>query len=373
MKLIFVLLVLIGLGVAEGTTTNVIRQMPTTINSNAEFEVILKIDGDFPILLGINETIPVGFDFLSTNCESYEISGQKIAFAVVNVTEIKYSLRAPSGSGEYIFSGYWLDMLSENGGVIPSTTLKVASQPPPPPLVGGGSGGGGGGGGVVSGVPVYISGYITVIGGKETEIVMPQSAFWETNVLSLIVESSEDNNLRLRVEKLNSLPSNVPAPEGFTLVLILDIEPTFSKEAKIKGKIRFGIQIDEIRAKGFDPNAAAVILLKWDGKQWIELQTRFLSSDGKYNYYEATTESFSYFVAAIKSTPKSPKETPVVTTTPLTTPIQTIPTTHYEVKTTPSGFEKTPTTPNKPSTPGFEAIFAIAGLIALAYLLRIWR
>ncbi|MCS7144858.1 MAG: PGF-CTERM sorting domain-containing protein, partial [Archaeoglobaceae archaeon] len=53
-------------------------------------------------------------------------------------------------------------------------------------------------------------------------------------------------------------------------------------------------------------------------------------------------------------TPTTPKETPTLTT-PLATP------------TTP---ELTPTPTPKPFIPGFEAIIAIAGLIALAYLMR---
>ncbi|MCX8152373.1 MAG: PGF-pre-PGF domain-containing protein, partial [Archaeoglobaceae archaeon] len=155
-------------------------------------------------------------------------------------------------------------------------------------------------------------------------------------------------NIRFRIEKLKELPPNIPTPAG-VLMLILSIEPTLSREVEIKGKIQFGISIEEIKTKGFDPNAVVLILLRWDGKQWIELPTKFLSSDGRYNYYEATTPSFSYFVAIIKPVTPTPTPTPIITpTTPVLTP--------------------TPTP--KPFIPGFEATIAIAGLIALAYLLR---
>ncbi|MCS7144773.1 MAG: pectin acetylesterase-family hydrolase, partial [Archaeoglobaceae archaeon] len=203
--------------------------------------------------------------------------------------------------------------------------------PPPPPLMGGG-----GGGGAMPGVPVYLSAYETVRANEESIIELPQSAFWETNVLALIILSSEDGNVRFRVEKLKELPPNIPTPSG-VLVAIWSIEPRLSKEAEIKGKIKFGIEIDAIKEKGFDPNAVALILLKWDGKQWIELPTKFLSSDGKYNYYEATTPSFSYFVAIIK-----PAVTPTPKpTTPLVTPTPTTPTTP----------ELTPTPTPKPFIP----------------------
>jgi len=199
------------------------------------------------------------------------------------------------------------------------------------------------------GVPVYITAYLTLKGGEEATLEIPQSAFWETNVAALILMSSEDNNVRFRIEKLKELPPEIPMPG--VAVLILNIEPTMSKVAEVKGKIRFGIEVEKLREKGFDPNAVAVVLLKWDGSKWIELSTKFLSSDGKYNYYEAETQSFSYFAAVLK---------PLPTPTPTPTP------------TTPKP-EVTPTTPKpeeKPFIPGFEAIFAIAGMLAIAYLLR---
>ncbi|MEM2191604.1 MAG: CARDB domain-containing protein, partial [Archaeoglobaceae archaeon] len=230
----------------------------------------------------------------------------------------------------------------------PTTPPTTPPKTTPRPILGGGAGGGG----AMPGVPVYITAYITVKANEESIIDLPQSAFWETNVVALLILSSEDNNIRFRIEKLKELPSGIPEPKGDLVVLILSIEPTLSKEASIKGKIKFGIPIEDIKAKGFDPNAVAVVLLKWNGKEWIELPTKFVGSDGKYSYYEAETTSFSYFVAQLK-----PLETPKPTT-----PVATPPTT---LVTTPT------TTPaEKPFIPGFEAIFAIAGLLAVAYLLR---
>ncbi|NQE46806.1 hypothetical protein C5S31_12370 [ANME-1 cluster archaeon GoMg2] len=54
----------------------------------------------------------------------------------------------------------------------------------------------------------------------------------------------------------------------------------------------------------------------------------------------------------------SPEATHEATPTPTTTPTETL--------------EPTPSTTTKPSTPGFEAVFFIAGVIAVAYLVR-WR
>ncbi|MEM0331306.1 MAG: CARDB domain-containing protein, partial [Archaeoglobaceae archaeon] len=239
----------------------------------------------------------------------------------------------------------------------PEPTPTPTPEPTPPkttprPILGGG-GGGGGGGGVIPGVPIYISDWIRLRANNSTDFTMPQSAFWETNVVALILLSDENVNAKLRIEKKKELPSDIPAPSG-VIALILSIDPTLSTKANLSGRIQFGIPIEEIKAKGFDPNLVAVVLLKWNGKEWIELPTKFIGSDGKYNYYEATTESFSLFAAVLK---------------PLETPIQTTPVTPT---TPPTIVVTTPTTTpaEKPFIPGFEAIFAIAGLLAVSYLLE---
>ncbi|MEM2086444.1 MAG: pectin acetylesterase-family hydrolase, partial [Archaeoglobaceae archaeon] len=65
--------------------------------------------------------------------------------------------------------------------------LKLESLPSPVipttprPILGGG----GGGGGAMPGVPVYITAYETVKANEESIIDLPQSAFWETNVVAL--------------------------------------------------------------------------------------------------------------------------------------------------------------------------------------------
>jgi len=71
-------------------------------------------------------------------------------------------------------------------------------------------------------------------------------------------------------------------------------------------------------------------------------------------------------VEAIVTTPTP--TTPTPTTPPPTTPPPTTPTPTTPPPTTPTPTTPPPTTPTP--SPGFEAVFAIAGLIAIAYLLR---
>ncbi|MBN1762375.1 MAG: hypothetical protein JW878_04770 [Methanomicrobia archaeon] len=119
--------------VAQGAEVNeVTRYAPASHASGAEFEVKLTITGELPLVVGIVETIPEGFRFVSTMCEDYEVSGQDIAFVVVNEKEITYRVTAPS-SGEGTFSGTWIDMLSDKEGNITDTTTPPVTTPKPNP------------------------------------------------------------------------------------------------------------------------------------------------------------------------------------------------------------------------------------------------
>ncbi|HID93570.1 MAG TPA: PGF-pre-PGF domain-containing protein [bacterium (Candidatus Stahlbacteria)] len=124
--LLVLLVVLLETGVVQGL--DVTRQMPDEVPFNSTFEVTLNINSDLPVVVGINETLPDGFSFVNASCD-YSISGQKVAFAAINVTEIKYQVKAPAQAGiEGIFTGYWVDMLNESEGIIADTTISVTPR-----------------------------------------------------------------------------------------------------------------------------------------------------------------------------------------------------------------------------------------------------
>ena len=109
----------------QGAEVNgVTRDAPAGPVPGAEFEVKLTINGELPLIVGIVETIPEGFSFVSTTSKDYEVSEQKVAFAVIDETEITYKVKAPS-SGEGSFTGTWIDMLGENEGSIVDTVIIV--------------------------------------------------------------------------------------------------------------------------------------------------------------------------------------------------------------------------------------------------------
>ena len=104
----------------------VTRYAPAGPAPGAELEVKLAINGEPPLIVGIVETIPEEFSFVSTThpSEHFEVSGQIVTFAVIDETEIKYRVKAPS-SGEGTFTGLWIDLLSEKEGNIADTIIIV--------------------------------------------------------------------------------------------------------------------------------------------------------------------------------------------------------------------------------------------------------
>ena len=95
--------------VGAGAEVEVTRFSPTATAPDAEFDVTLRIGGELPLVVGIVETIPEGFSFVSTT-HPYKVSGQRVAFAGINEMEIKYTVKAPS-SGKGTFKGEWVDLL----------------------------------------------------------------------------------------------------------------------------------------------------------------------------------------------------------------------------------------------------------------------
>jgi PGF-CTERM protein len=115
--------------------------------------------------------------------------------------------------------------------------------------------------------------------------------------------------------------------------------PKNIKEALIK----FRIDNAWMSAKGV--LASDIVLMKWDGKGWIKLETKVLSKDGTNSYFEGKTNSFSPF-AIVAKTAVAPKPT-VTTPTPAGTPTITA----------------TPVPTKK--APGFGIVLALVGLMAI--------
>ena len=113
--------------IATATAITVTRTLSTTNPaSDSTFGVRLDLTG--LQIGGIVETIPDGFAFVSTTHPQNQtgVSGQKVAFGVVNETTILYEVRAPSEGREGTFGGLWHDALSTATGDIETTSVSVS-------------------------------------------------------------------------------------------------------------------------------------------------------------------------------------------------------------------------------------------------------
>ncbi|VVB54521.1 Immunoglobulin domain protein [uncultured archaeon] len=117
--------------------------------------------------------------------------------------------------------------------------------------------------------------------------------------------------------------------------------PKNIKEALIK------FRIDNAWMSTNGVSASDIVLMKWDGKSWIKLETKVLSKDDTNSYFEGKTNAFSEFAIVAKTAPIAK---PAVTTTPAETP-----------KITATGSPE----PTK-KAPGFGIVLALVGLTALA-------
>ena len=335
MKVLFCLLVVLVLALCSPVAAiEITRFPPTGPAANDEFEVTLRITGELPLVVGIVETIPGGFEIPEEEDERpfVNVSGQKIAFGAINETEIKYRVKA-SSSGEGTFSGTWIDMLSENEGSIADTIVMV---------------GGGGAGAIeapaVTPTPTPFVPAVTkatrsipvMEAGKEVAIV-----FKDMDV-SLIALKADKNvsDVKVKVERVERTP-DIPAPSGIAYAY-LDIKVENAEGAKVEGKVELKVGKSWISANNIDE--ATVTLNRYDRGEWKALPTSKIGGDNATVYFEAETPGFSLFgVTGEKKEEMVTAATPTPAVIPAATPSPT---------TTAS-----PTPASK--VPGFEAIFAV--------------
>jgi PGF-pre-PGF domain-containing protein/PGF-CTERM protein len=165
-------------------------------------------------------------------------------------------------------------------------------------------------------------------------------------------------NVQVIVSKIQDLPASIGKPAGIVYAYF-EISPISDEKAEFEGTVNFSIEKSWLSEKGI--SSESVKLARYNNT-WEILKTEKVSEDSERIYYKAEIPGFSVFAViaapAATPTPQTTPATPVATPTPTPTPVMTpIP-------------AATPTPTPKPPTPGFEAIFAIAGLIAVAYLLR---
>jgi len=314
----------------NAASVSVTRDLPEAVSPGEEFEVSLTQSG-FPFNTGIvTETLPEGFEYVLGSLPSakseYDGTTNNLTITFENETKVTYNVTA--GTEEEIenadeFSGTWttMDLSAPEGKIYGAVegdkTLEFTPAPTPTPTAtaapGGGNGGGNGGGGPPPSPPVGKSAYI----------------------------------------HLNATPAEIPADGTSTSAItafVWDGEEWVSENLTVN----FSTSLGNINASAVIVNESAIAILTAGTKEGIANVTAEANLSGEIGVItNTTTVNFT---------------TPAVTPTPTATPEITATETPTAVAVETPTVTVTPSPARKWGIPGFEGIFAVAGLLAVAYL-----
>ncbi len=203
-----------------------------------------------------------------------------------------------------------------------------------------------------------------VVKFKEVKPETPINLTLERSVLKRIfvkvVEKSE--GVCISVEELKEKPPEVPAlPSEISIKVYVYIEikiENITVENIEEAEIEFKIEKHWLAEHGIGSGQITLSRYSKVKGEWEVLDTKIIGEDETHVYYSTKIPEFSTY--AITAMPMEVTPTPTVTPPPEVTPTPPVvptPTPTPEVTPTPT-----------PVPPGFEAVFAIAGLLAVAYL-----
>jgi PGF-pre-PGF domain-containing protein len=256
-----------------------------------------------------------------------------------------------------------------NGTASKQGTITVSS-----PGGGGGHSSGGSGGGAggspepQSNVEKKELSQTFIASGQAAKFDFPQKA---TPVVSVSFDSKKTAGKTTTIVEMlkakSTLVSGLPSDEVYKFLNIWVGNSGFATSKNIENSVvSFKVEKSWVQDKKIDKSS--ITLNRYSDKTWNQLPTSLSSEDDTYLYFTAQTPGFSPFAITGKSTgtgnvqPGADKTQPVVNVTQ----------NNANTGNTPANTQQTPqqqatSTPAKQSTslPGFEAVFGIAGLIAV--------
>jgi hypothetical protein len=314
---------------AAAVSVTVTRDLPDAVSPGAEFPVSLAQSG-FYLTGSVTETLPNGFSYRGVlsggTLFEYDETANKFTMDFQGgATTLIYKVKAGTAEqiGNAVFSGTWNTVDSQmnkiSGSIEGETRLTVAEPTPTPtptPTEASPSGGGAGGGG----------------GGGAPPPTIPPAPPAET---SPYIE-------------LTATPAEIPA-DGISTSTITAF--VWNGEEWVMGNltVNFSTSLGEITASAPVVNGSA---------------TGTLTAGSEEGSANVTAEANLPNVGSLTNTTAVTFTKPGVTPTPTPTPAATP---NVTPGVTPGVTPASSPTP-QPMIPGFETIFAIAGLLAIAYL-----
>ena len=349
-----------AIAVTHTEVASVTRSLPDVVEPNAEFDVTLSINyEELPLVVGIVETIPEGYSFVSCPAEipaeqcRLSEDKHKVAFTVIckegepAINKITYRVKAPS-AGRGTFEGEFVDLLGKEGNTIGGETMNRVRTA------------GEGGGAIEEGatatptptpyVPAVTKATRVVpvmVAGKEVAMTFKDM---DVSMLTLKADANA-SNVEVKIERVERTP-DIPEPPG-TAYMYFDIEVKNPEAAKIEGKVEFKVAKSWIAADNIDE--ATVKLNRYDESrgEWKALPTHKTGEDNATVYFEAETPGFSLF--GVTGEKKVEVETAAAATP--------TPTTAVAAATPAAAPAATPAPTPVSKTPSFEMIFAVVALL----------
>jgi len=220
------------------------------------------------------------------------------------------------------------------------TTVEVAPTPTPTPYYRVG-----GGGRAAPAVGAGVTSVSTEPTGEVKTSVTAKSADAKATAIITAGTIAKDAAGKPLTMVIITPPSVLPAAPPAT-VSYVGYAYNFGPEgATFEPAIEISIEFDPAKFEGKAP-----VIYTYEAGKWVRLDTRIED-----NKAIAKVDHFSTFVLFGEEVPPTPSPTPTPTATPTMPPVSPTP-------------SPTPTPTPKPGIPGYEAVFAIAGLLAVAYL-----
>ena len=169
---------------------------------------------------------------------------------------------------------------------------------------------------------------------------------------------NEARNVNISVLKLPGKPPEIRVEPPGRVYGYFEIEASAETEASISdgnAKVTIEFKVEKKWLVETNTDKTTVRLCRWHEGEWEILPTKVEGEDSVYVYFSAECSGFSTY--AITTTTEEVTPTPAATPKPTATSVATPVVTATPVPATPT-----------PKPPGFEAVFAIASLLAVAYL-----
>ncbi len=300
--------------------------MPAMASDGTKFTVFGRVsDTDGTPINGVTVTLSASGSSINTTTENVTLVNGNIAsgYYVLELANM------PSGANDeptYVNAGTSMTITAATTGKSASWTgQRAASEPQEVNLqlsTGGGGGGSGGGSGGGGGGGASGENYTNIEARESREEFiaknLPASYNFTTPGLPVygIVITGNINAgvITAQIELLKNTSTLVKeAPPGtvYKNVNIWVGGAGFATPKNIKEAIiKFKVADSWITSGGFKD--AEIVMVRWDGTQWIRLETQSKFKDGGFTHFEAKTDAFSPFaIVGMKgiAVPTSPIET----------------------------------------------------------------